>query len=212
MKVQLEVLDSALIYDAETIEQLQTKELVPKMMMRRRLTRAAKIFIYLSDACNFTQGKIVFGSAYGELDITASIIKAIDTKETISPTAFQNSVYNTAASYHSILHKNHSEIITVSSFEQTSLDVLKNGALLALATDEVLLVAIETINTAGIADVNQCNSVLECGVALRVRISDEALTSKKTKMENTSIPASLKDMWYVHENFLTGTNIIEVEL
>jgi len=59
-------------------------------------------------------GAVVYGSAYGEMQATADIVGAIDAQEPISPTAFQNSVYNTAPSYFSLLHKNKSEILTIS--------------------------------------------------------------------------------------------------
>lgn len=57
----------------------------------------------------------------------------------ISPTDFQNSVYNTAVSYVSILMHNQYEILTISSGDKTSLNVLKAGALKALDGDEILL-------------------------------------------------------------------------
>lgn len=212
MKVCLEILDSAFIYDNKSISELKEKELVPKMMMRRRLTRAAKILIYLSDKCNFTKGKVVFGSAYGELDVTASILKSIDKNEPISPTSFQNSVYNTAASYHSILHQNKLEVITVSSFTNTSLDVLRNGALLALDGDEVLLVAIETLNTAEIDEVNKCQCALESGVAMRVRITNDIPDVKEVHITETLISNSLADMYKIHEGFVQGNKKIEVVL
>ena len=213
MKVNLEILDSHFIYDEKEIIDLDIKSLVPKMMMRRRLTRAAKILIYLANKCKFTQGKVVFGSAFGELDVTASIIQAIAQEELVSPTAFQNSVYNTAASYHSILHNNKAEVLTVSSFDKTSSDVLSTGALLAMQGEEIFLVAIETINTKNINEVNACNYALECGVAMRVKISTNKTHSHaNTDFENTFIPRSLIDMVRLQKLHELGHNIIEVEL
>ena len=103
MKINLEIVESAFIFAPEEIAELNTKALVPKMLFRRRLTRAAKIAIYLADRVNFERGRIVYGSSFGELLSTANILDSIEKKEPISPTAFQNSVYNTAVSYLSIL-------------------------------------------------------------------------------------------------------------
>ena len=38
LKINLEILDSAYIYAPKVIDDLHTKELVPKMLLRRRLT------------------------------------------------------------------------------------------------------------------------------------------------------------------------------
>ena len=71
------------------------------------------------------------------------------------PLAFQNSVYNTAPSYFSLLHKNKNEILTISSGDDTSKNVLQTGALQAVTTgDEVLLVCSEAINIPNIEEVN----------------------------------------------------------
>ena len=45
MTVNLEILSSAFLVGKEHIEELNTKELVPQMLMRRRLTQASKIVI-----------------------------------------------------------------------------------------------------------------------------------------------------------------------
>ena len=102
-----------------------------------------------------------------------NIIKnnAILKNDILSPTDFQNSVYNTAVSYASILFKNTSEILTISSGEQTSLKVLKVGAIKALDEDEILLVCCETLNINNIEEVNYCIDFLESAVALKVKIS-----------------------------------------
>jgi hypothetical protein len=212
LTVNLEILESAYISDPIKIENLNEKSLVPKMMLRRRLSRAAKIMIHLSNQCHFTTGKVVYGSAFGELEATASIIHSIANKDEVSPTAFQNSVYNTAASYHSILHNNKEEVLTVSSFEQTSLDVLRNGALLAIEGDEIFLVAIETLNIPGIEVLNKCQSALECGIAMKVCITDKVASTSTLAYSTPSIPSSLLDMYSVHKEFELGNNIIEVEL
>ena len=50
------------------------------MVTRRRLTRAAKIAIYLANEVNFKTGRIIYGSSFGEIPATASILKSIKDK------------------------------------------------------------------------------------------------------------------------------------
>lgn len=45
MKINLEILDAFYLFDKESIEELNTKELVPQMVFRRRLTKASKLVI-----------------------------------------------------------------------------------------------------------------------------------------------------------------------
>lgn len=167
MKMNFIVKSTAKVSAETKCENLDEKRIVPKMMLRRRLTRSARIMVYLADACDFRDGAVVYGSAYGEMQATADIVGAIEAKEPISPTAFQNSVYNTAPSYFSLLHGNKQEILTISSGDDTSANVLQTGALQAVTTgDEVLLVCCEAINIPNIDEVNTCTDFLESGVAL----------------------------------------------
>jgi len=214
MKINLEILDSASIYAPCEIADLNTKELVPKMLLRRRLTRAAKIAIYLADKVSFKQGRIVYGSSFGELPATANILNSLEAQETISPTHFQNSVYNTAVSYLSILAQNQHEIQTISSGDNTSLNVLKAGVVKALDSDTLLLMATETLNIENIGDVNHCINYLECGVALKVRISNAKPTIDLSTLSNQeNFPPSLIHMIHISKLFVPGqSNIIEVSL
>ena len=67
----------------------------------------------------------------------------------------------------SLLHGNKQEILTVSSGDATSRNVLQTGALQALSSgEEVLLVCCEAINIPKIEEVNSCTDYLEAGVAL----------------------------------------------
>ncbi|MDA3946482.1 MAG: beta-ketoacyl synthase chain length factor [Helicobacteraceae bacterium] len=176
MKMNFIVKATATVSAETKCEELDEKRIVPKMMLRRRLTRSARIMVYLADACDFREGAVVYGSAYGEMQATADIVGAIDANEPISPTAFQNSVYNTAPSYFSLLHGNKEEILTISSGDDTSKNVLQTGALQAVTTNaEVLLVCCEAINIPNIDEVNRCTDYLESGVALTlVPTGDEA--------------------------------------
>lgn len=182
----------------KNIETPNIKELVPQMMVRRRLTKAAKIAVeLLSSVKHFEGGRILCGSAFGELGTTANILNAMKDKQALSPTDFQNSVYNTAVSYLSILYRNHNEILTLSSGDKTSLNVLKAGALKALDGDVLLLLCFETLDIPNIEQVNSCITYLESGVALVVRVTKEHATMKLQKSELVGIPNSISEMLYV---------------
>ena len=212
--INLEIIDSAYVYADYEIEGLNIKTLVPKMMTRRRLTRAAKIAIYLSDKVDFKKGRIVYGSSFGELPATSHILDSITKQETISPTHFQNSVYNTAVSYLSMLHENQEEIMTISSGDNTALNVLKMGAVKALDGDTILLMATETLNIDNIEKVNKCASYLECGVALAVRLVNQKATMDFSTLKSEhNIPISISQMFKIAKNCQSGkTNIIEIKL
>ncbi|WP_309498420.1 beta-ketoacyl synthase chain length factor [Sulfurovum sp.] len=214
MRINLEILESAYVYAPKEIEELNTKELVPKMLTRRRLTRAAKLAIYLANKVSFLNGRIIYGSSFGELSATANILNSINAKEPISPTLFQNSVYNTAVSYLSMLNDNKNEIMTISSGDNTSLNLLKSGAIKSLDGDILLLLATETLNIDKIEDVNSCIDVLECGVALKVRFTQEEATVDYDDVSNeVKTPKSLNHMLNIAKNIHRGKpNIIEVIL
>jgi hypothetical protein len=195
MKVTVEIRRTALIFDPVKIADLDEKRLVPKMMLRRRLTRASKIAVYLADRCGFESGPIVYGSTFGELQATVDIVGAIADKEAISPTAFQNSVYNTAPSYLSILKGDRSEILTLSSGRDTSADVLSTGALQALVHGaEVLLLCTETMDIPDIESVNRCSDYLEMGMACTIALTDRKADLKVTSGEHGGFPPSVHAM------------------
>ncbi len=212
--VALKIISAAKIYSPGKIENLDEKRLVPHMMTRRRLTRNSKVMLYLSDKCDFKEGKIVYGSCYSELEETAKISEAVLTNDILSPTAFQNSVYNTAPSYFSLINKDKDEIITISSGMKTSLDTLKTAALQALVSGQrVLCVAVECINIKNIETVNRCTKYLEAGAAVIVEIADEPNDAKE--IVDTKIPGmidSLKDLMNVVHMHEDGIDTILIEL
>lgn len=213
MKINLEILDSAFVLDPKEIEDLKTKELVPKMVTRRRLTRASKIAIYLADEVNYSNERIVFGSSFGELLATHTILNSILEKNSISPTHFQNSVYNTAISYLSILSNNTNEIVTISSGDNTSMNILKAGAIKALDGDEILLIGIETLNIPNIDQINTCIDYLECGIALRVKVTVDGANMYIDKSNSSKIPKSLVELYNLANSCNNKkTNIVEVEI
>ena len=201
MKVNLEILSSAYLLGEKSLELPRIKELVPQMMVRRRLTKAAKIAVELLNSVEqFDNGRIICGSAFGELETTANILNAICDEQPISPTDFQNSVYNTAVSYLSILYHNHNEILTISSGDKTLLNVLKAGALKALDGDVLLLLCFETLNIPNIEQVNHCTDFLESGVALVVRVTEETATLTLQKSELAGVPNSISEMLYLAQS------------
>ncbi|WP_263833550.1 beta-ketoacyl synthase chain length factor [Sulfurospirillum oryzae] len=201
MTVNLEILSSAYLLGEKSLELPRIKELVPQMMTRRRLTKAAKIAVELLNSVeHFEGGRILCGSAFGELETTANILNAIHDEQPLSPTDFQNSVYNTAVSYLSILYHNHNEILTLSSGDKTALNVLKAGALKALDGDVLLLLCFETLDIPNIEQVNHCISYLESGVALVVRVTEDQATLKLQKSELAGVPNSISEMLHVAQN------------
>ncbi len=212
--VALNIISSAKIYAPNKIEDLDEKRLAPNMMMRRRLTRNSRIMLYLADKCNFKGGKIVYGSCFSEIEETAKIANAILEKSMLSPTSFQNSVYNTAPSYFSLINKDTDEIITVSSGMKTSLDALKTAALQALVSGEkILCVCSECINIKNVEEINKCTDFLEAGVAVVVEIAKNEDNAKEIEsLHVKGIMDSLQDLMSVvnmHEN---GTDVIRIEL
>lgn len=195
-KVAINIISAAKIAAPTKIEDLEDKRIVPKMMLRRRLTRNAKIMLFIADKCEFTGGKIVYGSAFGELQSTVGITDAILNDTQISPTLFQNSVYNSAPSYFSLLNVDKDEIITISSGMNTSLAALKTAALQALVSGErVLCVATECLDIANIEQVNSCTSFLEAGAGVVLEIAeDESGAVEIEDLNEEGVIDSLRDL------------------
>jgi hypothetical protein len=214
MKINLKIIASASVSAEEKCEELQEKILVKKMMLRRRLTRGARIAIYLASKVGYEQERIIFGSAYGEVKATVDIVEAIYHKTLLSPTAFQNSVHNTPASYLSIVSGNVGEVTTVSDLFNTSLSVLKTGAIKALKGDRLLLLNVDAFNFDAVDELNVCGvSELESGVALLVEVTDEQANIKIENRKNAKISPSLWQMWEICEKADALENpIVEVEI
>ena len=213
-KVAIKIISSSKIYAPGKIENLDEKRLVPHMMTRRRLTRNSKVMLYLSDKCGFEDGKIVYGSCYSEVEETAKISQAVLSGDILSPTSFQNSVYNTAPSYFSLINKDTDEIITISSGMKTSLDTLKTAALQALVSKErVLCIAVECINIKNIHEINRCSQYLEAGAAVVLEIADDLSSAKE--IEGSKMPGmigSLQDLISVVDMHKKGIDKILIEL
>lgn len=213
MKINLEILSATYLVADEEIGDLRTKELVPKMVFRRRLTRAAKLVVEAVDKVAFERGRIVYGSAFGELKASANILSAILNDDMISPTDFQNSVYNAAVSYLSILKNNKNEILTISSGDKTAVKILKVGAVKALDGDEILLLASETMNIENIEQVNKCIDTLENVVALKIRVTEEKANINISNENNSKYPESISQMIEIAKNYDENKqNVIEIQI
>ena len=212
--VAINIISSAKIYASTKIEDLDEKRIVPKMMLRRRLTRNAKIMLYLADKCGFTGGKIVYGSAFGELQSTVGITDAILNDTPISPTLFQNSVYNSAPSYFSLLNTDKDEIITISSGMQTSRVALQSAALQALVSGErVLCVCTECLDINMIEDVNPCTKYLESGVAVVLEIAkDDEGACVLLELNDEGVIDSLSSLISVVNMQINSNKKISIEL
>ncbi|MDD2829440.1 MAG: beta-ketoacyl synthase chain length factor [Sulfuricurvum sp.] len=177
MQINLEILGFAVVEDAEKCTALNEKVIVSDMMLRRRLTRNARISLYLADQLGEMNTPIVIGNAYGEVAETFDILKAIASHETLSPTAFQNSVHNTPASYLSIVGQNKGYVTTVSDLHETSEALLKVGALKSLSAGSMVLILTDAIDFPHIDELNRCGITRkECGVALHVRHTEQPTT------------------------------------
>jgi hypothetical protein len=212
--IHLEILAASYVFAQNSVESLNTKELVPQMMIRRRLTQGSKLSIELISKLNVKgDERVICGSSFGELPTTASILNALYKKEPISPTDFQNSVYNTAVSYFSILNKNKSEMLTISSGDETSLKVLRAGALKAIDGDELILVCFETLNIENIEQVNKCIDYLESAVALRVKITQKEANMAVGTCDIQGIPNSISHMLYVaKQSEITDNPILGIDI
>jgi len=170
--------------------------------------------LYLSDKCDFRGGKIVYGTCFSELEETAKIANAVLEKRLLSPTSFQNSVYNTAPSYFSMINKDKDEIITISSGVKTSLQALKTAALQALISKQrVLCVCVECLNIKNIQEINRCANYLEAGVAVVVEVAEDVHGAKEIeKIKTRGIIDSLQDLMSVAKMHESAENKILVEL
>jgi hypothetical protein len=170
MRINLEIVGFSSVEDSEKCTALNEKIIVTDMMLRRRLTRNARIALYLCDVLGDTCAPVVIGNAYGEVVETYDILKVLRNGETVSPTGFQNSVHNTPASYLSIVNHNKGYITTVSDLANTSASVLTVGAVKSLKYGSVLLIVTDAVDFEDLDEINRCGiTTKECGVALLVR-------------------------------------------
>ena len=104
--------------------------------------------------------------------------------------------------------------MTISSGDNTSLDILKVGAVKAMDGDTLLLIATETLHIDRIEEVNHCIDYLECGVALKVKVSEEAAAINLVAPANDeNFPRSLLHMIHIAKACSDNQpNIVEIVL
>jgi len=191
--INLKIHRHAKIADAQKSSALNEKTIVTDMMLRRRLTRNARVTLYLADQIGGWESAIVIGNGYGEVSETYDILKALYTKSSLSPTAFQNSVHNTPASYLSIVAQNRGYITTVSDLNDTALSVLKVGALKSLQYPLMALMVTDSIHFERIDEINSCGiEFQESGAALLVSPTSEAAT---IALRGKSYPGYAPTLW-----------------
>jgi len=214
MRVAINIINAAKILGETKIQELEEKRIVPKMMLRRRLTRNAKIMLYIADKCEFKGGKIVYASAFGELQATVGITDAILEETPISPTLFQNSVYNSAPSYFSLLNADKDEIFTLSNGDKSSLDAIKTATLQALVSQErVLCVASECLDIKNIDEVNSCTKYLESGAGAVIEIAqdEEGAVELESLCQEGVIP-SMRELMSLVSMQESGKTKVYIEL
>ena len=215
MKVNLEIIDASYLHGTKSVEDLNTKVLVPKMMLRRRMTSLAKVAMELVNRVKFEEGRIVYGTSFGEIPATANILNAMNEKTHVSPTDFQNSVNNTAVSYLSLIQKNKNELTTISSGDNTSKAVLDVVATKALDGDEILALVVEGVNIDEIDQMNRCLDYLEGGVALRLRCSNKEADIDLAQMDSAQFKGyhpSMFELLYLAKAFENGKSVVSIEL
>ncbi len=202
MPINLEILACARIDDPEKCTSLEEKTIVSDMMLRRRLTRNARISLYLTHAVQGWNLPVVIGNAYGEVAETYDILRALATRQTLSPTAFQNSVHNTPASYLSIVGNNRGYVTTVSDLHATSRSVLQVGALKSLEFGTMLLIVTDAMGFEHFDQLNRCGiDKKESGAALIVRRTDKAPTFSLDSKRYPGYSPSLWPMLELCERF-----------
>lgn len=191
--INLKILRYAQVEDAQKCTALNEKTLVSDMMLRRRLTRNARVSLYLADQIGGTESAIVIGNGYGEVAETYDILRAILAKTSLSPTAFQNSVHNTPGSYLSIVAGNRGYITTVSDLNDSSLSVLKVGALKSLQYPQLALIVTDSIHFERIDEINKCAiEYQESGAALLVSHTNAEAT---IALSGKSYPGYSPTLW-----------------
>lgn len=214
MKINLKILGLSYVSAKDKCDMLEEKVLVSNMMLRRRLTRGAKIAIFLASKAGYKNEKIVFGTAYGEVQATVNIVESIYSQAALSPTAFQNSVHNTPVSYLSIVSNNIAEITTVSDLNDTSYSVLKTAAIKSLKGENILLLNIDAFGFNGLDRLNKCGlSQLEAGVGLLVQMTTQSANIFIENFQYEDTTPSLWQMLEVYEKAMQQKNpILEVEI
>lgn len=89
-------------------------------MQRRRYSALTKMQLEAAFQCDAPQQcRTIFSSRHGELNRTLGLLDNVVNREALSPTAFSQSVHNTASGIYSILKGNRSSSTSISAGEET---------------------------------------------------------------------------------------------
>ncbi|WP_137223571.1 MULTISPECIES: beta-ketoacyl synthase chain length factor [Shewanella] len=111
-------------------------------MQRRRFSRLTKMMLTAAHQCQpDNHCRSIFSSRHGELTRTLGILKDIAQQQALSPTAFSQSVHNTASGIFGIVNNNTAASTSVAAGEQTLIQALVEAyAQLAQSPQPVLVV------------------------------------------------------------------------
>lgn len=117
---------------ANTLEwPLNEKIVAPSIppMMRRRMSKLSKLAVHTAVELlkQHAISYLVFSSRHGELHRSAQLIEDILLKNDISPTAFSQSVHNTAAGLTTIVEKKPIPFTSITASEETFSSALLEG-------------------------------------------------------------------------------------
>lgn len=159
--------------DGQDLGEIQDKLLafVPNNLKRRLSPLAKTVFCAVSQ-CGNNNGSIpvVFSSTHGELARSLDMIKAIETGEEISPTAFSLSVHNAIAGLFSIAYGNTAEVTVLAPGEDGMASAfLEALGMLQEGIPEVLMVFYdEPLPDFYPAEPFQLSTDNRCAVALKI--------------------------------------------
>ncbi len=89
-------------------------------MQRRRYSALTKMQLEAAFQCDAPQQcRTIFSSRHGELNRTLGLLDNVVNREALSPTAFSQSVHNTASGIYSILKDNRSSSTSIAAGEET---------------------------------------------------------------------------------------------
>ncbi len=90
-------------------------------LMRRRLSRAARMVLHVANAClqGRTADRTVVASRHGELHRTVAMLHELGRGHDLSPTDFSLSVHNAVAGIHSIVRRDRSPSVAVAAGEES---------------------------------------------------------------------------------------------
>jgi Beta-ketoacyl synthase, N-terminal domain len=153
-------------------------ECVPKML-KRRLSPLSRAVFNVADQCvkNGETYPVVFSSAHGEIGKSLEMLKTIQAKLELSPTAFSLSVHNAIAGLYSIAYGNSQEITVIApGLDGIAPVFIEALGMLHEGADEVLIILYDEpmADFYPIAPFN-LNATYPCALALRVSLTGDGL-------------------------------------